>query len=307
MEGELDSVVALGDRAVPLLGRALKGPAAERRANMRRQAEGAYALIADSSIMIRQTFLDRYEANYISSYQARAAVALGRIGTPSARRIVMAALQNSSGYRTDVQRALGAAVRAVLTVVAGDGQHAPLDSFVRVEPVVRVRDSATGAGIKGIRVRFFVDSGGGRADSMRITDDSGRVSVRWRLGPDADDSLNLLRVVAGGRAARIRATGHPDTLRLVFTTQPGSAKAGQAIVPTVHVAAQDAWGSTDTSLNQPATVTVVGTHLMRAYSLVAGRAQLTGFTVPMAGVGFRIRAETSGAVETESDSFDVAP
>ena len=307
IEGELDSVVALGDQAVPPLQRALKGPPGERRENMRRQAEGVYALLPDTSIIIRQTYLDRYEANYVSSYQARAAVALGRIGTPKARQVVLAALTSGTTYRRDVQRALGSAARAALSVAEGDSQQAPVDSFVRVDPVVKVTDSATGQGIKGVRVRFFADSGSGSVDSVRVTDDSGKATVKWQLGPDPDDSLNLLRVVAGGRAVRIRAMAHRDILRLVYLTQPRDTKVGQAIVPPVRLEVQDPWGTADTSVNQPLTITVIGTGFGRAHNLVSGRATLTGLTLPAAGTGLRILAETPVAAPAESDSFDIVP
>jgi len=306
-DGELDSVIAMGDRAVPLLRDALQGPPASRRDNMRQQARAMYEMIPDTTVISAQRYLDRYAENYVASYQSRAAVALGRIGTRKARTTLAAALRRDAVYRSDVRRALGGAMRAVLTLVAGDGQHAPADSFVKVDPLVRVRDSATGAGLKGVPVRFFVDSGGGVADSVRITDDSGRATVRWRLGADPDDSLNLLRIVAAGRGVRVRATAHPDTLRVVILTQPAGGTAGLPIIPTVRLGVVDAWGAIRTNLNQPVTVTVVGTQIVANYPLVGGVAQLTGLSVPVPATGLTLKAQTSGATVAESDSFEVAP
>jgi hypothetical protein len=106
--GELDSVLALGQLAVPELAIRLRdGPPAtrvtryrsflvERLTALRRlRSAGPQAGTPDSAAYV-QAFLDNYKA----SYQVRSAGALGRIGGPDAR----VALQNAlaSHLRDDV-------------------------------------------------------------------------------------------------------------------------------------------------------------------------------------------------------------
>ena len=309
VDGELDSVVALGDRALPLLKAALEGPPADRRANMRLQAEAMYTQIRDTSNLVgRQPYVAYHTDNYVASYQSRAATALQRIGTADARVIILDALRQDSLYRSDVRRAIGNAAGATFSLVTGDSQHAPLDSILKINPTVLVRDSSTGTGIKGVLVRSFVDSGGGMAlDSVQRTDSAGEAVVRWRLGPSPNDSVNLLRIVAAGRAVRVRAKGHPGGARLVFLTQPIGAKVGQPLVPPVRIAVQDAWGATQTSFNQPLTLTVLGSSDTTVHNLVAGLAHLPGLSFAGPGTGFRLSAKTAGAAPAESDSFSIVP
>jgi len=307
-DGELDSVIALGDRAVPLLDSALKGPSPDRRANMRLQAEAMWRGMQDTSVIALQRFLDHYGANYVASYQSRAATALDSIGTPEARRILNEALRNDSIYRTDVRRVLGRSVNAQLSLVAGDSQHAPLDSFVKVNPNVSIRDAVTGAGLEQVRVVFHVDSGRGRVfDSVEFTDTAGRAEVRWQLGPQPQDSINLLRAVAAGRAVRFHARAHTPELRVVFVVQPRNARVDQPFVPPVRIEVHDAWGATQTQIYQAATVTVVGTTISSVHRVVAGVAQMADLSIPKPGANLVLRAEVPGTEPAVSTPFDIVP
>jgi hypothetical protein len=309
MHGELDSVIALGRRAVPLLEAALKeGPPPDRRTHMRRQAEGMYGHMRDTSIVSLTRYVDHYAENYVAGYQSQAALALERIGTQETREILLDALRDDANLPASVQSTLGSSLGVTLSLIVGDSQHAPVDSFVKINPMVRVRDSASGSGLEGVRVLFFVDSGSGTiVDSVERTDSAGRALVRWRLGPDPNDSLNLLRIVAVGRAVRVRAKGHAAGLRLVFLTQPSGGKAGQPIVPPVRVAVQDAWGATATSVKQPLTLTVLGAGISSMHNLVAGVVHLPSLNIPDPGTGLRLGVKTAGAAPAESDSFDIMP
>ena len=308
IDGELDSVVALGDRAVPMLDSALEGPTPERRANMRLQAEAMWRGMQDTTVVALQRFLDHYDANYVASYQSRAATALDSIGTPEARRILNDALRSDSIYRPDVRRVLGRSVNARLSLVAGDSQQAPLDSFVKVNPEVSIRDSVTGAGLERVRVVFYLDSGRGRVfDSVEFTDTAGRAEVRWQLGPAPQDSINLIRAVAAGRAVRFHARAYLPGLRVVFKMQPRNAKVGQSLVPAVRIEVVDAWGVTQTQINQAVTVTVVGTTISSVHRVVAGVAQIPGLSMPKPGTGLVLRAEVPGAEPAVSTPFDIVP
>ena len=111
--GELDSVVALQNRAVASLGRGLEGLSADERRNIRRRFAASYTrLVAykgvDSVRLSEAEFVGRFLSNYEATRQVKAAVALGSIGTASAVRELQDALaRDSSGVqsvRGDVQR-----------------------------------------------------------------------------------------------------------------------------------------------------------------------------------------------------------
>ena len=121
VDGELDSVVALGARAVRALGRALIGPPTDRGDNMRRQFITRWnriaAYLADRGrqpAMTQTDYVTLNFENYEASYQQRSAIALGRIGGPRAIRLLEGAVRNARAgrlaYRPDVvtviQRAL---------------------------------------------------------------------------------------------------------------------------------------------------------------------------------------------------------
>lgn len=305
VEGELDSVVALGSRGEKAMRRALKGPPDDRLANMRRQAEAMYARIPNPGIS-RQKYVEHYTGNYVASYQSRAVVALTRFNTPSAHAALVDALRNDAPYRQDVRRILGKSVGAVSTVVAGDSQHAPLDSLVRVDPTILVRDSITARALSNVRVIFRVDSGGGRViDSVRFTDGEGKAAVRWQLGPS--DSVNVVAVLAAGQTLRIRALGHPYGNRVVFLMQPNNARIGQPIPPPPRIAVQDAWGTTQSSFNRDAVVSVQGTNTQAAYNIVGGLATISDLRVFSPGSGFRLRVSIAGVPPASSARFDVTP
>lgn len=305
VEGERDSIDALGDRAVKALEKALQGPPRKRRDNIRRQAEGLYARIASPRVS-RDEYVGHYVENYVQTYKRRATVALRRINTPRAHAALVGALQPDTRHRDDVRRLLGESVGSQLSVVAGDSQHAPLDSFVKVSPTILVRDTTTGQVLSNVRVVFRVDSGGGTvSDSIRLTASNGKAGTRWRIGPS--DSVNVLRVVAAGRVLRLRAVGHPPGNRIVFLVQPGTATSGGSIPPPPRIAVQDAWGTTQSGLNSGVVVRVPGTATAAQYPVVGGVATLSNLRISGAGSGFRLRAELYGLPPASSDSFDVAP
>ena len=202
----------------------------------------------------------------------------------------------------------GRSVNAQLSLVAGDSQHAPLDSFVKVNPEVSVQDSVTGAGLKQVRVVFHVDSGQGRvSDSVQFTDTAGRAEVRWQLGPQPQDSINLLRAVAAGRAVRFHARAHTPELRVVFVVQPRNARVGEPFVPPVRIEVHDAWGATQTQIFQAATVTVVGDTISSVHRVFAGVAQMPRLTLPKPGTNIVLRAQVPGIEPALSAPFDILP
>ena len=120
VHGELDSIrdPSRRDRAVPLLARALAGPPASRRANMRRQLEETYQRLAARAVdqgetlpLTMEQYVAHFLGNYEAVYQTRAIRGLAAVGTPEALRVLSEAKARvESGeavYRGDVAEALG--------------------------------------------------------------------------------------------------------------------------------------------------------------------------------------------------------
>lgn len=307
LEGEQDSVLALGERAVGELRGALQGPRLKRQAYIRRQTEAMHARITPGRIG-QQAYVQHFVGNYVATYQSRAALALARLNTPKAHAGLLYALFHEEHYRPDVRRVLGETARITLTPVAGDTQYAPVDSFVKVDPMVLVWDSVRGRPLPNFPVLFRVEAGNGAViPSVRRTNSDGVAAVRWKLGPS--DSLNVLRAVAAGQLVRFSAIGSPLGQRLVFLAQPGNGTAGQPITPTVRIAVQDPWGAPLVNLNESGTliVSVEGTALASAHDIVDGIAELPGLSFPIAGASLKLRASRMGSKAAISAPFDLAP
>ena len=307
-EGELDSVLALGSRGEDALKAAVRGPPADGVNNIRLQTEAMYGRIPSPIPGLnQQKYVEHFVANYKATYVRRAIVALARLNTPTAHAALIDALRHDTLYRADVRRLLGESAGTVALVVAGDSQHAPVDSFVRVNPIIEVRDTVSPVRpLSSLRVVFRVESGGGRVtDSLAHTDSSGRATVRWRLGPT--DSVNVLAVVVAGRTLRLRAFGHPYGLRVVFLVQPSNGTRGQPLTPAPRIAVQDAWGALQQGFNRLARVTVVPLSVSRTDSIVGGELLMSGLSVPQAGTGFTLRVIAIGVAPGFSARFDIAP
>jgi hypothetical protein len=303
--GEQDSVIALGQPGQDALEAALKGPPKDRIETVRLQAEAMYDRIP-SPATTRQQYVDHYLGNYKALYVERAAQGLARFNTPSAHAALIQAVRSDTVYREDVRPALGAVAGVVPTVFAGDHQHGMRDSLLKLEPTVRVVDTTSGHGLSGVRVVFLVDSGGGSVlDTVRFTDSEGKAATRWLLGPI--DSVNTLRAVAAGRAVRIHALGHENQPRVVFLVQPSNGTKKQSITPPIRFAVHDAWGALKTNFTLSAQVTVVPLGLTSADTVNNGVGDLTGFSVPQAGTGLRLKVAVSGAQPGLSQPFDIAP
>lgn len=113
-DGELRHVVSLGDQAVPALAAALHhGPSEESRAQLRKHRLATYAQLKDYGPvpLTEEVYVRKYTENAVALYQVRAAVALGAIGGPEARRALEEAL--GRGDRDDVQQAIRAALAEI--------------------------------------------------------------------------------------------------------------------------------------------------------------------------------------------------
>ena len=285
-----------------------KGPPKDRLNNMRLQATAMYKRIPPTPGGITQKdYVDHYLLNYRMAYASRSAIALRRVPTASAHAALIAAVRRDSIYREDVREVLGSSAGAVVSLEAGDSQHAPVDSFVKVDPAIKVVDSTNGQGLNNVRVVFRVDSGGGAlADSVRLTDPNGKAAAHWRLGSGSPDSLNYLRAIAAGRVVRFQAVGHPLAPRVVFLVQPSNSVAGHAIDPPVRIAVQDGWAKRNHLQSER------GGNGRGDGSSQRLRARRRGGGV--AGVqrsesrdGLRVRVEVPGTPPAFSAPFDVSP
>lgn len=307
VEGERDAVVALGDAGVNVLREALRGPPSRRVENIRHQAGVVYERLP-AQMITRQEYVAHHVSNYVATYQLRSAVALRGINTRRSHAALINALRDGTIYREDVLNLLGDSAGVVDSIRAGDNQHAPVDSFVRLKPTIVVRDSTTGQRLANVRVVFRVDSGGGRVeDSVRLTDLEGQASVRWRLGSSAADSVNVLTAVAAGQTVRFRAQGHPWGNRIVFLVQPGNVTRGQPFTPTVKVAVRNAWNDPIPVSHTTATVIVPTTTIAVRDTFTAGVAAFPGLIVDQIGTGFRLEVRVLGAPPVLSAPFDVTP
>ena len=114
-DGERAAVRALGEQAVPELARALlDGPPASNREVVRQEAVRAHSRAGVGTLSASE-YATQMVSNYVAKYQGRAAVALGDIGTSSARSALDAALQppHSAQYRADVLQKIKLARTAI--------------------------------------------------------------------------------------------------------------------------------------------------------------------------------------------------
>jgi hypothetical protein len=209
-EEQRDAVAQLGDRGVWPLARALRDAPEEGKDIIREQTRAMHARISvgGPAAVPEQQYVDGIVANYVATYQRRAAVGLQEIGTPAAHNALLLAIRDYGRYRPDVMREIGQAAGIELSIVQGDGQSALVGAQVPTDPKVMVRDTVDGRPLWGVQVVFLVDSGGGQVttDSIQYTDLGGRTQVRWELG--LVPGTNVLRATAAGREVRFQATAN---------------------------------------------------------------------------------------------------
>jgi len=105
----------------------------------------------------------------------------------------------------------------------------------------------------------------------------------------------------------------PPATHVVFTVQPSSTTAGEAIAPAVEVTVLDAQGNTATGFSGNITV-AIGTNagggtLSGTTSVGAanGVATFSNLRIDKAGSGYTLAASASGLTGATSNSFDITP
>ena len=133
---------------------------------------------------------------------------------------------------------------AGLSVVSGDGQTAQAGSTLPGDLVVRLVD-AGGNGVPGAAVTWVVGTGGGGVSPENtVTDEAGRSSSRWTLGPSPGEN-RVDAVVSGVGVVHFTAIGTAARpAGLVIVTQPsGSASNGQALERQPVIQVRDGAGN----------------------------------------------------------------
>jgi protocatechuate 3,4-dioxygenase beta subunit len=205
--------------------------------------------------------------------------------------------------------------------VSGNNQSARAGSEVPEALVVRLLDQA-GNGVPNRAVSWLVATGGGSVPAENTTtDDDGRASTRWTLGPNpGGNTLNA--VVSGVGAVAFSATGTSSggggggggsgASRLVFAVQPSDTEEDRRIEPPVRVAVLNQSGILVTQGEFEVTLELVGDGQQGRGQLDGPRRQQTQFgiatfedlRVKRSG-DFRLRALSDGLPSVESNEFEV--
>jgi hypothetical protein len=207
--------------------------------------------------------------------------------------------------------------------VSGDGQSDRPGSALENPLVVRLVDNA-GNGVRNRAVSWVVATGGGTTEpGTSTTDDDGRASTRWTLGPgEGQNTLNA--VVSGVGVVGFSATaangggggggGGSRASRLEFLVQPTDTEEDERISPPVEVVVLDQAGNrvTDGEFEVKLELRPNGDGDDRRGKLKgrrtertqAGVARFSDLEVDREGE-YRLRASAQGLPSVESAGFEV--
>ena len=204
-----------------------------------------------------------------------------------------------------------------LVRVSGDDQSARAGTELENPLVVRLVDKS-GNGVPNRAVTWVVATGGGNAEpGTSTTDDGGRASARWTLGP-AEGGNTLNAVVSGVGVVGFTATatnggggggGGSGESRLAFRVQPSEADRDQRISPPIEVVVLNQAGDLVTQGRFKVKLELTGSdngnlkgHLDE--DTRAGVATFDDLKVDREGE-YRLRASTDGLPSVDSDRFEV--
>jgi hypothetical protein len=137
---------------------------------------------------------------------------------------------------------LGPADVSTVQVVSGDAQTGVAGRAL-VEPLVVSAEDSKGDPISGIEIEFTVTQGGGQVSSAKPkTDDNGKASVTFTLGPTAG-SVQQVTATVNNHTATFNATAtNPPAAMNVFSGNGQSAASGVAVPVPPQVKVVDAGG-----------------------------------------------------------------
>jgi hypothetical protein len=201
-----------------------------------------------------------------------------------------------------------------LVLVSGNDQFAGAGTALESPLVVRLVDKA-GNGVPNRAVSWVVATGGGTSEpGTSTTDDDGRGSTRWTLGPgEGRNTLNA--VVSGVGVVGFAATatsggGGSSASRLAFQLQPSDTEKNKRITPPVEVVVLDQSGNrvTDRQFEIKLELSTNGGRGRlkghRAQRTQAGVARFSDLEVDREGE-YLLRASAEGLPPVESDGFEV--
>ena len=204
-----------------------------------------------------------------------------------------------------------------LLLVSGDGQSARPGSAVGNPLVVRLLDNA-GNGVPDRPVSWVVATGGGSVQpGTSITDDEGRASTQWTLGP-GEGSNTLNAVVSGVGFVGFSATatngggggGGGGARRLEFLVQPSDTEEDRRISPPVEVVVLDQSGNRVTDRDFEVKLELVRTGRRGRLNgdsdrrTQAGVARFSDLEVDREGE-YRLRASADGLPSVDSNRFEI--
>jgi hypothetical protein len=201
--------------------------------------------------------------------------------------------------------------------VSGSGQSGPPGTELGSPLVVRLLDDEAN-GVPGRPVSWVVATGGGSVSSATsTTDENGRASTQWTLGPVAGQNT-LNAVVSGVGVVGFTATatsttggggGGSSASRLAFQMQPSDTEKDKTITPPVEVVVLDANGQRVTEGQFEIMLELTGDD---DGELKGDRRQRTRFGVATFDDlkvdeegEYRLRASADGLPSVDSDRFEV--
>ena len=149
------------------------------------------------------------------------------LGPAAGRQTTLATSEGLAGSPVTFAHTATAGSASSLSIVSGDNQTATAGSKLPADLVVRLVDGE-GNGVPGTAVAWVVGIGGGSVTPQSgTTDDQGRASAQWTLGPNPGQN-RVDAVVSGVGIANFNATGTAGApAALAILTQPsGSARNG---------------------------------------------------------------------------------
>jgi hypothetical protein len=201
--------------------------------------------------------------------------------------------------------------------VSGDGQSAGPGSALEDPLVVRLVDNA-GNGVPNRAVSWVVATGGGTTEpGTSTTDDAGRASTQWTLGPgEGQNTLNAVVSGVGVVGFSASATnggggggGGSTASRLAFQLQPSDTEKDKKITPPVEVVVLDEDGDRVTEGEFEIMLELTGDD---DGELKGKRSERTRFGVAIFNDlkvdeqgEYRLRASADGLPSVESDRFEV--
>src|SRR4051812_16212812 len=188
------------------------------------------------------------EASNQTDADGRASV-LRTLGPTAGIQTTTATSEGLAGSPVTFTHTATAGSAAGLSIVSGNEQTGQAGTELPGDLVVRLVDAA-GNGVPGAAVTWVVGTGGGRVSPENtVTDEAGRTSSRWTLGPNPAEN-RVDAVVSGVGVVHFTATGTAARpAGLVIVTQPsGSVRNGQALERQPVIQVRDGAGDPRTEV-----------------------------------------------------------